>query len=49
MVTRQNVVITGIRKAIKDHFGDVMTPATITFESIGGTCWDIVENFEAAR
>jgi len=49
MVTRSNVVVAAIRKATKDHFGDVMTPATITFESVGGTCWDIVDNFEAAR
>ena len=48
-VTRSNVVVAAIRKATKDSFGDILTPATVTFKTQDGTFWDNVENFEVAR
>ena len=49
MVTRSNVIVTAIRRATKDAFGDILTPATVTFKDRDGTFWDNAENFEAAR
>lgn len=38
-----------VRKATKDHFGDVLTPATVVYETQDGTCWDTIENFEVVQ
>ena len=49
LVTRSNVVVSAVRKATKDSFGDILTPATVTFKTKDGTFWDNAENFEVAR
>lgn len=39
-----------VRRGTKDHFGDVLIPAIVVFDSPGfGRCWDVVENFEAPK
>jgi len=49
LATRTIQTVKAYRPARKDHFGDILTPATVVFETPDGTCWDDAGNFEVVR